>query len=164
MRNWNRYDETYKSDYEQADYHTRKVFPRIGLIIAGAVLFFVALGLLLGGINWITAPFRGAADQREKTVADGDYRIAAYDEFFNSCEAIAAKERIIARYEEQREASTDESEKVRLGAAILAEKNVRDELIADYNADAAKEGTRGQFRASNLPYTIDPEGVTSCTA
>lgn len=163
MAKWNRYDEKYEDDYAKADYHSRKIGTRIfGWSLTTVVAVFVTI-LLIGGLTWIWAPWKGALDQRKKTVGDGNYRIAAYDEFFNSCEAIAAKERIIDRYVTEVQTATGD-QKVRLEAAIMAERNVRDELIADYNADAAKEGTRGQFRDSNLPFTIDPNGVTVCTA
>jgi hypothetical protein len=139
----------------------------IGLVLLGIGAFSL-LGLVLtfvfGGLSWITAPFRGAVEQRELTQADGQYRIAAYDEFFNSCEAIAAKERIIQRYLDQsRNEATPRDQRAILNAGIMAEQNARDEMIADYNADAAKADTRGNFRASHLPYQIDPNGVTSCS-
>lgn len=155
-------EDEYRSNWKIYDRETRRVGWRAGVLVIVVVVFCVLLGLGLAGVKWVTAPFRGAVDQREKTVADGDYRIAAYDEFFNSCEAIAAKERIISRYKDEQAAAATEADRVRLGAAILAESNIRDEMIADYNADAGKAGTRGQFRASELPFKIDPEGTTVC--
>lgn len=152
-----------KEEWREVDRTGLSTAWRIGLAVLAACLFAVVLSMILGGLSWVTAPFRGALDQREKTVADGDYRIAAYDEFFNSCEAIAAKERIIERYEEQL-STAEGDQKARLQAAVTGESNARDELIADYNADAAKAGTRGQFRSSDLPFTIDPNGRTTCTA
>ena len=42
-----------------------------------------------------------------------------------------------------------------LNASITASKNKRSEMIASYNADARKEDTQGQFKASDLPYKIN---------
>lgn len=139
---------------------------KIGVAVVVGILLLLFMPFV--GVAWnsffskTTAETRGSTAQRERTVVDPNYRIASYDSFFNSCEAISAKERIIARYEEQLENATATDEKARLSAAITAESNVRDELIADYNADASKEDTRAHFLSSDLPFRIDPEGTTTC--
>lgn len=150
-----------KQDWREVDRTGLSAAWRVVAVIVAVTLVGVGLVFVTGGAKWITAEFRGEVSQREKTRADGDYRIQAYDAFFDDCNAIKAKERIIARYEERIE---DEGPSELLQAAVMAESNVREELIAAYNADAAKEDTRGHFRSSGLPYEIDPEGETTCAA
>jgi len=148
-----------RDDWREIDRTGARIGVRLVVIIVAVILLIVAIWALT--VAW--APWKGAGDQRKATQGNAQYRIAAYDEFFNACEAIAAKERIIERYREQLETATSPDEKSRLNAAITAESNVRDEMIADYNADAAKADTRGDFRADGLPYQIDPNGTTTCT-
>lgn len=148
-----------RDEWREADRDGARIAVRVVAVIVLIILIVVAIWALT--VAW--APWKGAGDQRKATEGNAQYRIAAYDEFYNSCEAIAAKERIIERYEEQVEGATG-AEKARLDAAIMAESNVRDEMIADYNADARKADTRGKFLASDLPYQIDPEGTTTCVA
>jgi hypothetical protein len=108
-----------------------------------------------------TAEVRGETGVRERTVADGNYRIAAYDRFFDLCAAVQAKEDAITALEAQQADATGTS-KARITDNLLALTTSRASLIRKYNADAAKEGTRGQFRASSLPYTLDPNRETTC--
>ncbi len=154
--------ESEDRDYRDFDRHSRKVGLRLFGWSATTVVAVFLLIVLVGVLGWFWAPWKGAKEARDLTQGSGSYRIAAYDEFFNSCEAIAAKERIIERYVEDLK-TAEGSQKAVIQAAITAERNARDELIADYNADAAKEDTRGAFRDSGLPYEIDPEGVTTCS-
>ncbi len=130
----------------------RGVAARAAVTVLGVVLGVVALSV--GGyvIQYYTADARGKVDQNEKVRADGDYRIAAYDQFFNQCSAIQAKELQIDQLD-----GTPVSDSWNQGmkdAAITAQQNTRISLITQYNADAAKHDTRGHFQASSLPYNI----------
>lgn len=127
----------------------------VGLAVVLGVVGLVVL--VVGGylIQYYTADARGAVDQREKTRADGNYRIAAYDKFFDQCSAIQAKELTIDGLD-AREVSPEFTQGMK-DAAITAQQNTRISLITQYNADAAKEDTRGHFQSSNLPYTIPAE-------
>lgn len=121
----------------------------------GVIVFGVGMLFLTGSIQKWTADFRGGVEQTEMTQADGSYRIAAYDMFFDRCAAIQADEDRIKNIEEGGAAQKD--------VTLTALKNSRAEKIREYNADAAKEDTRGAFRDSGLPYEISVEGNdTTC--
>lgn len=129
---------------------------------AGIALGVLALVLLVVGgfaLRWVTAEPRGALSQREKTIADGNYRIAAYDSFFDQCGAIQAKEDQIRQTEDRRiddkSGSAGGFTSTQKDAILLALKNSRAELVRSYNADAAKADTKANFLASSLPYQIN---------
>lgn len=130
-------------------------------LLAVAVIFLVAVygfGFLQRG----TADFRGETGQIEQTEADSDYRIAAYDEFYDSCASVKSIESKIKNVEEEVKDAKDSERRATLGTSIMALKNKRAELIESYNADARKEATRGQFKSSDLPYELDIEEETTC--
>jgi len=139
--------------------------------VTGVIAFIVIIAVLLaavvyglGGFQRLTAGFRGETSQIEKTKADGDYRIAAYDEFFSKCSAIQAAEDSIANQIAEREYASPER-KHQIDANVTATRNQRAQLIREYNADATREATAGQFRDSNLPYQIDiDEETTECAS
>ncbi|MGH3987107.1 MAG: hypothetical protein ACRDTZ_07290 [Pseudonocardiaceae bacterium] len=135
-------------------------------ILATIVVLAIALAgaYLTGFFSDVTADRRGQTEQRERTVGDGDYRIANYDAFFDRCEAIVATEGDIAATREQLNASTDETQRFYDQQNLRAQEAQRRTLVAQYNADAAKAGTAGQFRDSNLPARIDLNGATTCAA
>src|SRR5699024_6135465 len=103
----------------------------------------------------MTADFRGEKGEIEQSRADADYRINAYDQFNDKCAGIQTLESKITNLSDELEETEDEQRKSVLNTSITASKNKRAELINDYNADARKEATRGQFKASDLPYEID---------
>lgn len=131
----------------------------IGVLAAIGIIGFV---YLIGGAQMLTAPFRGVVEQTE-TVNKGDYRIAAYDKFYDRCSAIQADEDRIKNLESERE-TADEQRRSRIDSTLTAVKNSRAEKVRGYNADAAKEATAGQFRSSDLPHRIDIDGETECSA
>lgn len=137
-----------------------------GIIVIGALIFAVAFGVV-----WFrefysasTADTRGTTDVREKTVADGDYRIAAYEQFYDKCASIKAKESDIANVEDEIERGVSEQREQELNGYLLALRNTRADLIHQYNADASKTETRANFLASDLPFEIPLEGDTTCSA
>lgn len=136
----------------------------------------IALAVLIAAASmWIfgwgffqreTADFRGETDQVEQISGDADYRIAAYERFFDLCAAVQTKESEIEAAQTELD-STDPSDyrKQQLNANITAATSARAELINEYNADAAKEDTAANFRASGLPHQLDIEQEhTECTA
>ena len=138
---------------------------------AGIALSILVLALLVVGgfaLRWVTAEPRGALSQREKIIADGNYRIAAYDSFFDQCGAIQAKEDQIRQTEDRKiddkSGSAGGFTSTQKDAILLALKNSRAEMVRSYNADAAKADTRANFLASSLPYQIDIDNYnTICT-
>lgn len=133
-------------------------------VIAGVL----AVGLLAGAVfafRWVTADIRGAADAREQTLADGDFRIAAYDHFFALCASVQGHEGRLASLQEELAGDPSESRRQQLEASLTAVRSQRRADIASYNADAARDYTVGQFRDSDLPYQLDPNSEeTQCVA
>lgn len=130
-----------------------------GKIFLG-VLAFIALviGLiyLTGGIQQLTAPFRGETQEKEITEADGRYRIDAYEKFYDLNAQVESKDTEICTMEANTSLPKDQRE-----TNVLALTNKRTELVNEYNADARKEDTRAKFKASDLPYEL-PKEVPSC--
>lgn len=135
-----------------------------GIVIA-AVLGFA---LLIGGVfafRWFTAEPRGALDAREQVLADGDFRIAAYNHFFGLCSSVQAQEDREVSLTTELETSPSESRRSQIQASLTAVRSQRAELIRTYNADAAKDYTSGQFRDADLPYQLDIDNKeTQCVA
>lgn len=136
--------------------------------VAG-VIVVVLLGLAMwawgfGLFSAATAPLRGETEVREQTVADGTYRIAAYERFYDLCASIQAKETAITNLRAELETGPPPDRVTQVNASITANQNQRNASIQRYNAEARMEGTLGQFRASDLPFELDPnEEVTTCT-
>lgn len=131
----------------------------IGWSVAGIVAIIgIGIGFMFasGTFKKSTANWRGDVKATEQTQANGQYRIANYNHFFDMCASIQADEERIKNLEE---AATDS---VKDQTTLTAVKNSRAEKITRYNADAAKEATMGQFRDSGLPYEIRQEGETEC--
>lgn len=142
----------------------RPILATILILLSVAVLLIVSI-YGFGFLKRATADFRGETDKIEQTKASGDYRIASYDHFFDTCASIQSIESKIINMEEELESVESEQRKTVLNTSITASKNKRADLIASYNADARKEATRGQFRASDLPYEINEnEEETICEA
>lgn len=135
-------------------------------LVAAFVIAAVVASMAIFGWGMFqrsTADFRGQTDAIERVQADGDFRIQAYDRFFELCSAVQADEGRIANMESEL-AQEDLSDKRRgeLRIALTAVRNARAEKIATYNADARREFTVGQFRSNDLPFEIDPEEKTTC--
>lgn len=130
-------------------------------------LLFV-LGMIGRGLGWITADFRGASDAREKIHADGNFRIEAYDRFYNQCASVQSIEAAInaARAELNTKPSARRREQINTNITALTA--ARADAVNQYNADARKSYTAGQFKASDLPSSLPieapTEGTTSCGA
>lgn len=128
----------------------------------GIAAFFSVIAVVLiilfttGTLQKWTANWRGDVSATEQTQADGQYRIANYNHFFDLCASIQTDE---ARIQNLEETATDS---VKDQTTLTAVKNSRAEKINQYNADAAKEATAGQFRDSGLPYELHMEGETTC--
>jgi|SRR5690554_2957043 len=140
---------------------------KTGVAIAGAIL---ALTLLIAGgfaFRWVTADIRGEMDARETILADGDFRITAYNSFFNQCAAIQNHEGRIASLElelNDTENPPSESRAETIRMSLTAIRSQRTAAINNYNGDAAREWTSGQFRDEGLPYQIDDrEESTGCS-
>lgn len=129
-------------------------------VLTGGILFSIYGA---GGLQRLTADFRGETSQIEQTEANADYRISAYDRFYDKCASVQTIEGKISNLEEELEATEDKQRISTLNTSITASKNKREEMINSYNADASKEDTRAKFKASDLPYELDAnEEETVC--
>lgn len=135
-----------------------KVCVGIGLAIA-AVYAAVYVGTQ---ISMDTAERRGQAAQEERVKADGDYRLAARDEFYKLCSTVEAQQQEIELLEADAKAATGERKEL-LESGVTAKRNTMVENAEEYNAKAANEASRGQFRDAELPRELDPlEEEVSC--
>lgn len=125
------------------------------LIMLGITVMFLVIVYGLSSLQRGTAEFRGKTGQIEQTKANSNYRIASYDDFYDTCASVQSLESKIKNMQEELH-ETEESQRITvLKTSITASKNKRAEMIAKYNADARKEATKAQFKASDLPYELD---------
>lgn len=141
----------------KGEYYLKKKIAIIAVVIVAIITSFLVAVYGGGLLQRMTADFRGETSQIEQTQADADYRIGAYDQFYDKCSGVQSIESKIVNLTDELEAVEDEKRKSVLNTSITASKNKRAEMINDYNADARKEATRGQFRASDLPYELSEE-------
>lgn len=133
----------------------------VGGVVGLAVLYMVG-AFAFGGAGWITAPFRGEVDERERTVASGAFRLTTYEEFFDLCEAVQNAEGTIQVLQQER-GSASEARRDRIDESITALRATRIESVNDYNTKAAQEH-RAPFRDKDLPYRLDAAAEkTTCT-
>ena len=138
-------------------------------IVALAVALILAVMYVFG---WgffakTTAPWRGEVGKHERVEGNADYRIAAYDHFFDLCAQVQSDEASIGGLRRELKADprpTDERA-TQINASITALESNRAANINQYNADAAKQYTEGQFRSSGLPYRLSVSTKeTQCTS
>lgn len=132
-------------------------------IIVGVIALLIGAWFLATQFQRGTADYRGDTDLIEDTQANADFRRTAYESFFDKCAAVQTTEaRILALQAEAETASEARAEEI--AATITANQAQRARLINEYNADAAKDWTSGQFQASNLPYRLDANQETTTCA
>lgn len=138
--------------------------------IAGAFVVVLTVMTLFtfGAGQWVreTAGWSGKTEQIRQTRGNAGFRIAAYDHFYDLCASVQDQEvTITSQKAELDDPATTPSRASQIRANLSALTANRGELINHYNADARKNATSGQFRASDLPYQLDPtEERTTCTA
>lgn len=125
-------------------------------IILGVIGIFVFIWLLAFaafGIRVATAGIVGAGKARIQ-IQSAPSRISAYNHFFNLCASVQSNEARVDELETVIDSITTVAEKERLAISLGGVKALRREGIRQYNADARKDYTIGQFRDSDLPYQI----------
>jgi hypothetical protein len=125
----------------------RWVFAGFALILL--IMAFWVFGV--GGFLRSTADFRGETGKRENVEADGAYRVAQHDYFYNLCSSAKTKQDNIEILK-----GTGNKD------AVTANRLELNKLVNKYNADASNTYTKGQFRADNLPYQLDAEEEIEC--
>lgn len=144
----------------------RDGFRLFGWSVAGTVaaVALVCLAVVLAGVfTFAWAPWKGKIEERNQTVGSGTYRIASYEYYFDQCNTIKSDEQKIATYKAQLNVTPAPSpdQVTRLNAAIMAQTNLWIEHVNEYNSNADKERTKGQFRDDGLPEHIDPNNLTN---
>lgn len=139
-----------------------------GLLIGLLVLALFAVAVTaIWFIKYQTAEVRGKINAHE-TVQSANSRLANYNHFFDLCAAIQGYESALkvhrATLAELVSAKADTHDIDRTRTVIAAVSAQRGRAIAQYNVDARKEGTMGQFRDAALPYQLndDSAGKTQC--
>ncbi|MBI3334307.1 hypothetical protein HYZ97_02375 [Candidatus Pacearchaeota archaeon] len=132
-------------------------------IILG-IIALVGIAVGIWGLRWIIAEPVGQLAAREQ-ILSGSTRITAYNHFFNLCAAVQGQEAAREALQAELAATTTLKEQARVRASIAGVTALRGQTIAQYNADARKDYTIGQFRDLGLPYRLPltKEGErTSC--
>ena len=124
-------------------------------IIRGIIVLLVLWGAVWG-FRWITAGPKGALEARE-TILSGEFRVAAYQHFFNACAAIQGLEVSLDAQNDLLGQTTEAKERRRVGANIAGITAELGRAVAKYNTDARKGYTEGQFRDLDLPFKLNTD-------
>lgn len=143
---------------------------REGAAITLGALLLVAAVMLVGvyGFGWFqkeTAGFRGDVRETERLVADPEYRIAIYDQFFELCTGVQSTEAAIVAQSAEMGRATDPERRAQLESNLSALATQRATLISQYNNSAARERTQARYFPPELPsrLSMGAEGTT-CAA
>lgn len=120
----------------------------VAFLLLGAVIFGVGYAF-----NWWFAPYQGKLQARQQIQGNGDFRIQAYNQFFDLCATVTTLDQQLQQTlaQEKADKGSDLSrDKINFGAQF----NSRNEAANQYNVNAQKHYTVGQFKASDLPYQI----------
>jgi type II secretory pathway pseudopilin PulG len=126
----------------------------IFLTIIGVVAVVVLSTVGVLAYRWVSAPTRGAVEQREITNR-GQYRIQAYEQFYRWQEQIAAIEVKVLAYPGE---ELDIRQKTEC-QGLLAQ---RADIVAKYNTASRAERTQAQWQDPDLPHTLSHEPIRSC--
>ena len=132
--------------------------------VVGGVAAVLALVVGVWALTVVWAPWKGAGDVRKQTQGSAAFRIASYDHFYDLCGQARALQQNAAITRSLIRKANDPSEKARQETNLQSQRNQLNELVNTYNADARKTTTAGQFRSSDLPFTLDASQEISCTA
>lgn len=132
---------------------------RKAIILSVTAIFgLIALWLIIGSAIWgfgvATAGIFGRGEA-EKRIQSAEFRIQAYDRFFNQYASIKSLEGQIDELTAQLATlSPGTRDYSYVSSSLVGVKGLRHTAIQQYNADARKEYTEGQFRDNSLPYQI----------
>lgn len=135
---------------------------KLSLAIAAFILLILAVTFVSGSMSIITAPFRGEVEKNEMIEADGDYRIAAYDNFYDMCTDAQSLQEQIENQEQAIELTDDPEQREKLMAGRLGMQQQLASVVNKYNNQSQQDYTRGQFKDSDLPYELDTEQEIEC--
>lgn len=130
---------------------------KIALWGFGAVALIIVISIVLAvghwAFSWWAAPYQGKLQARQQIQGSGDYRIQAYNHFFDLCASITTMDQALQQTVANEK--TDKGESLQIDRTnFTAQLNSRDDAANTYNQDAQKSYTVGQFKASKLPFQI----------
>lgn len=134
----------------------------VAAYIGAFLMILVLMGGIYGaayGFSWVVAPWQGKLQARQQ-INSGNFRIAAYDHFFNICAAVQTDEAAIDALNQELKSTNDPKELTRIGINITGNQVARAGAINQYNVDARKDYTEGQFKDSDLPYQLSTAAYT----
>lgn len=124
----------------------------LGLV--GAIVLWIVLASAIWGFGVATAGIYGRGEAR-KQIQSAEFRIEAYQHFFNMCGSIQGLEgqidELTAVLDTYEPGSREHNHYLN---SLVGVKGARHQAIAKYNQDAFKDYTEGQFRDRDLPYQI----------
>ena len=124
------------------------------LAIIGVVAVIASSTVGVLAYRWITAPARGAVEQREITNR-GQYRIQAYEQFYRWQEQLDAIETKLLAYPQSGLDLRQQTE----CRGLLAQ---RADIVAKYNAASRAERTQAQWQDPDLPHTLEHNPSQRC--
>lgn len=130
-------------------------------VVLAVICFIVVMFAIVfasWGWRWFSAPIKGQIGKREN-VQSAEYRQYSYDHFFDLYADVKAIQNQIENQKMIIDNSESKKERRRYRQNISGLMSQRDRLIQEYNADARKEGTRGQFKADKLPTKLTKENI-----
>ena len=130
--------------------------------LVGLLLVWVLMASAVWGFGVATAGIYGRGEAR-KEIQSAALRIGAYNHFFDVCASIQTSEaQLDALFNERAAYPAASKDYARTQTNITGVLAQRQRSIFQYNADAQKDYTIGQFKSSKLPYQLDsstyPEG------
>lgn len=142
------------------------LFSILGLL--GAIVLYVVIASAVWGFGVATAGIFGRGEAH-KEIQSKEFRLGAYQYFFNQCASIQGLEGQIDELTVQLAQLKPGTREYNLTlSSLTGTKGLRHVAIAKYNQDALKDYTEGQFRDRDLPYQIpdtnypDKGGKTVC--
>ena len=124
----------------------------VGILFLGILWAFVSLSF---GMQVATAGLVGRGEARIQ-IQSASSRIANYNHFFDKCSSIQGHEGAIdALLDELALYERGSNDFSRVATNLTGVKAARAQAIAEYNNNAQKDYTSGQFRDSDLPYVLD---------
>lgn len=128
----------------------------LGIILVVFVFTWFTFGLNLG-LRVVTAGIVGKSEAHIE-IQSADFRLQAYPHFFDVCASVQANEDAMDISWQQLESMEEGSTAwLRKQQDYAAQARARQEGIREYNVDANKSWTIGQFRDEDLAFQLDPE-------
>ncbi len=127
----------------------------VGIVsLLGAIILWIVIASAIWGFGVATADIFGRGEAHKK-IHSANFRMEAYDKFFNEYASIKGLEGQIDELTSQLNLLEPGTREYNLTlSSLTGTKGLRHTAIQKYNADAQKNWTEGQFRDRDLPYQI----------